>query len=137
MKWFKRKKKAELPEPEPIVVKSPCEMFGHLWQDFPWILEDEYEEGSPKGYYNSFIEIYEYYCCRICHNIKKELLWKSYDTLTREQHEEKKKKILEEFKDKLQPIPVVKDMLNDMINVDREKLEIWENIHLTRSCDKQ
>ena len=37
MGLFKKKK---APEPEPIKIKTPCEMFGHLWQDFPW--DEEY-----------------------------------------------------------------------------------------------
>lgn len=125
MGLFKKKKKNE----EPPKMKTHCEMFGHLYQDLPWIMEDAFDGNAPSHSFTSRIELSEYYCCRICHHIKKEILWKSYERLSRKQHEEKKQAILQKYGDLIQPIPVVKDMINDMINVDREKLKIWEGLH--------
>lgn len=121
MGLFKKKK---APEPEPI--KTPCELFGHLWQDFPWVIEDKYEHDN---FYSSRIEIVEYYVCRICHEIKKVKIGTYYDNCKRAMHDEKVERLKKEYAEQLKPAPVVQDMIQDMIHVDEERLKIWENIH--------
>lgn len=123
MSLFKKKKQEEK---EPVVIKTPCEMFGHLWQDFPWVIEDKYERN---GSYNSRIEIVEYYVCRICHEIKKIKIGIYYDNCTRSTHDEKVKQFEKQYAKQVKPGPVVQDMIQDMIHVDEERLKIWENIH--------
>lgn len=122
MGLFKKKK---APEPEPIKIKTPCEMFGHLWQDFPWFMEDSYDRDRN---YESHIEIIEPYVCRICHEIKKVKIGASYESCKRSEHDERKKRISEEYANYLKPIPVVNDMIQDAILVDRERLQIWNDL---------
>lgn len=124
MGLFKKKK---APEPEPIKIKTPCEMFGHLWQDFPWIIEDKYDRDD--SYYMSRIEIKEYYVCRICHEIKKVTIGTYCDNCKRSEHNEKVARLKQEYAEQIKPIPVVQDMIQDMIHVDEERLKIWENLH--------
>lgn len=120
-----KKKKTPAPAPEPDEFKTPCEMFGHLWQDFPWIMEDSYDRNRT---YESHIEIIEPYVCRICHEIKNVKIGSFYESCKRTEHDEKKKRISEEYANYLKPVPIVNDMIQDAILVDREKLQIWNNL---------
>lgn len=121
MGLFKKKKASE-----PIKYKTSCEMFGHLWQDFPWTIEDKYERDN---FYNSRIEIVEYYVCRICHEIKRVRIGTYYNNCKRSIHDEKVEQLKKEYAEQIKPAPVVQDMIQDMIHVDEERLKIWENIH--------
>ena len=121
-----KKKKTPVPAPEPIEVKTPCEMFGHIWQDFPWYLEDSYDKNRE---YKSEIEIIEPYVCRRCHARKNVTLGTTYEECSRSEHDKKVKRFEQEYAEHLKPMPVVLDMINDMILVDEELLKIWENIH--------
>ena len=125
MGLFRRKKQADAaPAPAP---KSPCEMWGHLWQDFPWILEDEYKGRSDD--YPSRIEIDEIYVCRICGETKRMRLFYEGENISRKAHDEKVERLKEEFKDNIKPVPVVNDMINDMKLLDRERLAAWNRLH--------
>lgn len=122
MGLFKKKK-----APEPESIKTPCEMFGHLWQDFPWVIEDRYERSDRT--YNSYIEIIEHYVCRVCHEIKRVKIGTYYEKCSRSAHDEKVEQLKKEYAKQVKPGPVVHDMIQDMIHVDEERLKIWENIH--------
>lgn len=123
MGLFKKKKQEEK---EPVVIKTPCEMFGHIYQDFPWIIEDKYDPRNPQ--YKSCIEIYEPYVCRVCHKTKMVKLQSYYENIKRAEHDEKVKQLEKQFATQLKPAPIVYDMINDMILVDKEKLKAWEKV---------
>lgn len=122
IRLFKKKK---TPAPEPIEIKTPCELFGHIWQDFPWYLEESYDKSRD---YKSEIEIIEPYVCRRCHARKNITLGTTYEDCSRSKHDEKVEQFKKEYAEHLKPMPVVLDMINDMILVDREMIKIWENL---------
>lgn len=123
---FGRRKKVAEETQDEVQIKSPCDIFGHNYQDFPWYLEDSYDNSRDL---KSQIVIYEPYCCHVCHKIKKVILWQEGESLNRESHDKKVKHLMEQFKDKMQHKAVVFDMINDMILVDRQKLKYWESLH--------
>ena len=120
-----KKKKTPAPAPEPIEVKTPCELFGHIWQDFPWYLEESYDKNRE---YKSEIDIIEPYVCRRCHARKNITLSTTYEDCSRSKHDEKVEQFKKEYAEHLKPMPVVIDMINDMILVDRDMIKIWEKL---------
>lgn len=127
MKWFKKKQS----EPTPIS-RSPCEMFGHVWQDLPWYLEEDYNSS-----YNSTIQIIEPYICRICHEIKYETLTQEREKMSRSKHDEKVVYLKNKYKRYMKPKPVVMDMLNDIKLIDKEKLKYWQQLHSPTEAENE
>lgn len=119
---FKRFKKEQ--QEEPIEVKTPCELFGHNWRDFPAYIEYEYHN-------NWFeIKIIEPYVCTICHTRDNIVLLKQEEYGSRKVFDRVLKEIEEENKTIIKPRAVVNDMVNDAIRVDRLKLECWDKLHI-------
>lgn len=119
--WRRKKKTEPAPVPAP---KTPCELWGHLWQDFPWVIYDDYDKSN-----GSRIEIVEYYVCRICGKVEQKTILKSIEEISRKEHDAKLLRLKEEYKDHIKPIPVVLDMVNDMKMLDKERLAAWERLH--------
>jgi hypothetical protein len=123
MRWFKKKRK--LPPKEEEVIRSPCEIFGHTWKDFPPYLEYSYKYGE-----ECHIKIVESYVCICCKKRIDEVIGQrtvisfSQDKFFREVNQVRSK-----YKELLKPRPVVEDMIHDAIYVDREKLEAWDRLH--------
>lgn len=134
MGLFRRKKQTDA-APEPTPAPTPCEIWGHLWQDFPWILTHGYNRNSIK--YSSQIEISEPYVCRICGETKYMRLLYEGENISREAHDKKVKRLQEEFKDHIKPAPVVNDMINDMKLLDRERLAAWNRLHDDAPAEKR
>ena len=128
------RKKAETAAEEKVVVPCPCEIFGHIWQDFPWIIEDTYDNSLDLP---SQIIIKEYYMCRVCHELQEKILWGQCEGLSRKQHDEKVDRIMKQYKDYVKPKPIVMDMIHDMKLVDKEKLKCWEKIHAPTDDDEE
>lgn len=122
MRWFRKKKV----DPEPTPSLNACELFGHMWQDFPWYIEDDY---NGNYLYSSKITIFEPYLCRICHQLEFKKLFEEKEALSRKQHDAKLQHIKEQYKDYIKPYPIVMDMVHDAKMVDREKLKYWEQLH--------
>lgn len=122
MGLFRRKKQKEEGVPT-IEIKTPCEMFGHLWQDFPWIIEQEYDGNR------SHIRISEIYVCHICGERKKVVLFNEFEKLSRKAHDEKVNTLKTQFKAYIKPMPIVYDMINDMELLDKERLAAWNQLH--------
>ena len=129
---FKTKKRikeleAKIAEQETIAeIKSPCELFGHNWRDFPPFLEYDWNGRSN----HSTIVIKEYYVCTCCH--KKEtkiLLSRQYQGYDQDYFFDQVKELKEEYKDILKSEAIVEDMVNDAIMVDRQKLKYWDQLH--------
>lgn len=129
-----RRKKTTVEQVEEVKIPTPCEMFGHIWQDFPWIIEDEYNSSNKTA---SYIRIKEHYMCRVCHKIETKILFSEYESLSRKAHDEKIEQLEKKYKDHIQPVPVVMDMIHDMKLVDREKLKYWEKLHAPKEEDEQ
>jgi len=126
MGLFKRKKKEPELAPEPEPVKTPCEIFGHMWQDFPWFIVSKYDAGKECP---SQILVKEIYVCRICHEIKEVTLSEYVSDCKHREHVDRLEAIKEKLKDHIKPQEVVMDMVHDTILVDREKLKYWEQLH--------
>lgn len=124
MRWFKKKK--QQPEQEEKVIHSPCEIFGHTWKDFP-----PYMESIWYGHdYTNEIKIIEPYVCLCCKQRKDVLLSKITKMhLTKTEFNNYIDTLAFEYKSILKPRPIVEDMINDAIYVDREKLNAWEQLH--------
>lgn len=132
---FGRKKKQQQEQAAAPVVKSPCEIFGHIWVDMPWYIEDEYN--GPEGNVSK-IWITEPYVCHVCHKIKTELLQSEKQSpLSIKAHQEKVAEWKKEYKEYIKPRAVVNDMIHDLIYIDREKLKYWEQLHAPKEETKE
>lgn len=126
MSWF-RKKKNEEPAPAAEPVKSWCERTGkHLYEDLPWYLLYYYNADE----HQSEFEIHEVYVCHLCHDVK-DVLLSSYTMAANslKQHNSNLESMEEKYGAYLKPHAVVMDMVQDMINLDKERLKIWKEIH--------
>lgn len=107
---------------KPISI-PPCT---HTWLDFPWYLQHSFDNDSnspAKGI--SILEIYEPYVCVHCQKRKDVKLYRERQTsMTLENHLKKMEQWNELYKDHLKPKPVVEDMINDAIMVDKGKIAI-------------
>lgn len=106
---------------QPTKIKCP-----HTWKDFPWYMTTEYNSCNM----TLNIRIFEPYVCMHCKERKDIQL----NHITHTNVTSSKKQIefidfyLDKYKDYIKPIPVVEDMINDYIYVDREKLDILEKL---------
>ena len=100
----------------------------HTWVDFPWYLQhsfNNYQDDSfpPKG--ESILEIYEPYVCVHCQKRKDVKLYRERPTsMTLDSHFKKIEQWNELYKDHIKPKPIVEDMINDAIYVDKGKVAI-------------
>lgn len=120
-----RKKKQETQETPAPIIRSPCEIFGHTWKDFPAYMTmvwDKYGESS--------ITIIEPYVCLCCKQRKDIPLYHFHRyNMTRNTLADMKQQLEQEYASILKPRAIVEDMINDAIYVDREKLDAWERLH--------
>lgn len=118
--WLKRRKHQKSGASPPL---PPCK---HVWKDFPWYIEGVYD----LDYNAETITIYEPYVCVHCKERKDVILLKVNRYV---ENRKEGSKILggyiDEFKSYLVSRPIVEDMINDFIYVDREKLELLENLY--------
>lgn len=126
MSWF-RKKKNEEPAPAAEPVKSWCERTGkHLYEDLPWYIENYYNESQHK----SEFELHELYLCHLCHQVKNITLFSGWlPARNYREHSQNVEEVEREYSAYIKPKAVVKDMLNDMIYLDKQRLSIWKEIH--------
>ena len=124
--WNRNKKveKTEAPDfnpPKP----PPCP---HTWVDFPWYLDHSFKNYNNNNYPDkgeSTIVIYEPYVCVHCQKRKDVELYRERQTyMTMERHLKKIEEWKELYKDHIKPKPVVEDMINDAIYVDKGKVAI-------------
>ena len=126
MKWPFRKK----PAPPALIQPPPCK---HKYQDFPW-----YMEKSWNSYYRRLqIKIIEPYVCIYCHQRKNVTLlddeWSSIPIAKRDEIIEI---VTQKYSDHLQPKAIVEDMVNDMQLVDRQWLEIANQLRIKRGVSE-
>lgn len=122
MSWFKKKKQ---PEQEEEIFRSPCEIFGHTWKDFPPYLEYNYSYGGV-----SHIKIIESYVCMCCKKRVNEVIkHKTITSFSEDKFFKEVARIKNEYKELLKPCAIVEDMIHDAIYVDRDKLEAWDRLH--------
>lgn len=120
-----RKKKQETPETPAPVIRSPCEIFGHTWKDFP-----AYMTAIWTKYGESSVTITEPYVCLCCKQRKDvPLLHFQYYNISRNTLADIKRQYEQEYASILKPRGIIEDMINDVIYVDREKLDAWERLH--------
>lgn len=119
---FKKFKKEQ--QEEPIEVKTPCELFGHNWRDFPAYIVYDYTNGDYQ------IEIKEPYVCTICHTRNDVVLYEQSGSSNYKDFTKIFGNIKKENEEILKPKAIVNDMVNDAIMVDRLKLECWDKLHI-------
>ena len=120
-----RKKKQEAQEAPAPIIRSPCEIFGHTWKDFPAYMTTIWNK-----YDKSSIVITEPYVCLCCKERKDvPLLHFQYYNISKSTLANMKRQYEQEYAAILQPRAIVEDMINDAIYVDREKLNAWERLH--------
>lgn len=126
---------AKIAEQETIAeIKSPCEIFGHNWRDFPPFLEYDWNGRSN----HSTIVIKEYYICTCCKTRQtKILLSRQYQGYDQDYFFNQVKELKEEYKDILKSEAIVEDMVNDAIMVDRQKLKYWDQLHAPEPPTKE
>jgi hypothetical protein len=110
----------------------------HTWKDFPWYMKRTWEENpveiidhfaydEPKG--TLTIQIIEPYVCAHCHERKNIILMTSIERdVSYKKIDKIAAQFFETYKDQIQPVAVVEDMINDFIYVDREKLDILDRL---------
>ena len=124
---FNKKKKQEttVTAVQPVI-KSACEVFGHTYKDFPPFIE--YSFGG-RGY-QSHIDIIESYVCTCCgKRINKTLGHYEFISYSVEKFDKELRHFEDQYRDFITPRPVVEDMIQDTIMVDKEKLAAWERLH--------
>lgn len=133
MGFFKRRKEqaAAAREHEELIKelsKPLCQQKGskgHFYRDFPPYIIWNFDGDNP------YIKIKEPYVCCYCHERVDKILqsysWNHH--VKWDQFDKALEQIKKEYKDIIKPIAVVEDMVNDAIMVDRQKLNIWDNLH--------
>lgn len=123
---FKKKKQETTAVEEPLVIKTPCEVFGHTYKDFPPYIEAVY---GGKGYV-SHIFMTESYVCTCCRDrINKTLDDYEFISFSMDKFNKELRHYEDKYKDFVTPRPIVEDMIQDAIMVDKEKLAAWEQLH--------
>lgn len=111
--------------------KPICQQKGgrHLWRDFPPFLI--YNWAGKDG--DSKISIKEKYACCYCGQVETKILesW-LYTGYERKDFDKEVEKMEAKYKDILQPVAVVEDMVQDAVMLDRRKLQMWDSIHLPK-----
>ena len=105
-----------------------------MWRDFPPYLIFSWN-GMKES---STIYIKEPYVCTLCHKMElKDLEGRSYRDFTYEEFLEQVQYFKKMYKDILKPQAVVMDMVNDAIMVDRQKLQMWDQLHAVEPPKKE
>lgn len=111
--------------------KPICQQKGgkHLWRDFPPYLTYHWAGKNE----DSKIYIKEKYACCYCGEVETKTLesW-SYTGWDRADFYKEVERFEKKYKDMLQPVAVVEDMVQDAIMLDRRKLQMWDSIHLPK-----
>ena len=130
MSIFRKKRKQE---PEAAPIRSPCEIFGHTWKDFPPYLEYNYRQGEECN-----IKIIESYVCICCkQRVNETIGQRTIISFSRDSFFKEVNCIKNKYKKFLKPRAIVEDMIHDAIYVDREKLEAWERLHGNTTQEKK
>lgn len=127
---FRKKEDASKFENAP---RPPIEC-SHLWKDFPWYAEGEYNDDTG----NLYLQITEPYVCVRCKKRKDVKLydWHGYFK-TKEEADKKFRRIQEQYTDYLKDRPIIEDMINDYQLVDREALAIFDYIRGSRTANSK
>ena len=124
MNWFKKKKQQPKQE-EAMTIRSPCEIFGHTWKDFPPYLEYDYKYSDI-----CHIKIIESYVCICCKKRVDEVIGnRTVISYSEGRFFKEVTRMKNEYKELLKPRAIVEDMIHDTIYVDRDKLEAWDRLH--------
>lgn len=102
----------------------------HKYKDFPWYIETSISHyNNNKKIIDYEIYLIEPYVCIKCHdrkNITLNTMKGRYTTY--EKYLEQLQAVQEKYKDKIKERPEIEDMINDMVFVDREYLDLYEEI---------
>lgn len=115
MGFFKRKNRKQ--------ITSSATECQHLWKDFPWYIEGEFNDNKSQTEYNIFI--YEPYVCVKCKERKDIVLNKVYGKgiyATHEGFKEKFNDLRKKYADYCLDKVIIEDMINDFQMVDRRAL---------------
>lgn len=127
------RKKAEIAKVEIEIPKSPCEIFGHNWRDFPAYVDFTWDSKE-----TSKITIIEPYVCTCCHQrLDKVLLSRSYTGYSEERFYDELEEYKKEYKEIIKPKGIVEDMVQDAIMVDRARLKYWDSLHMPEPQPKE
>ena len=122
-KWLRRRKE------RPTIGPPPLPACMHVWKDFPWYLYIEREPYDDRRHFDVRIQIFEPYVCAHCgerKNVELYNMFRSY--LVQDDINRILNSIDDLYGENIRPKPVIEDMINDYILVDREKLAILEKI---------
>lgn len=119
MLFFKNKNKKETEE-------AQC---CHKYKDFPWYIESNIYHHDNRKIIDYEIYLIEPYVCIKCHdrkNITLNTMEGKYTTY--EKYLEQLQAVQEKYKDHIKERPEIEDMINDMIFVDKEYLDLYDQI---------
>ena len=122
MAFWTKKKPEVTPTPEAEPIKPPC---FHTWIDFPWFIRHKWTPNTYGDKGTSILSVYEPYVCVHCKERKDVLLYQETEEgISTKRHWDKLREWEEKYKDHAKPRPVVEDMINDAIYVDKGKVAI-------------
>lgn len=124
-KLFKRNR-----EPPKDGTPFPTISCPHTWKDFPWYVTYSYKPNFAGSSFGTVtIKFLEPYVCAHCHKrMDVSLETCTVDNVIYSDVKGLIKKRISKYEDKILPIAMVEDMINDFIYVDHEKLDILEKI---------
>lgn len=122
MLFFKNKNKKDTKEMKEV---QCC----HKYKDFPWYIETNIYHYDTRKIIDYEINLIEPYVCVKCHDRKNITLnTMNGKRTTYEKYLQQLQAVQEKYKDKIKERPEIEDMINDMIFVDREYLNLYEEV---------
>lgn len=111
--------------------KNSGKLCNHKWKDFNWYIDATY---FPEDNNRLEIKVVEPYVCIFCKQ-RKDVILTNYNTIVDSQSNAVKicDKLKEQYKGKISDRAFVEDEINDMILVDREYLDLYEQITHTKA----
>lgn len=132
MGFFNRSKKEPAKQYVPEFAPPPLKKCNHKFQDFPWYIEGEENNGISTGAQWYHLTIKEPYVCIYCGERQDKVLWEITRYGNHKEAVQALDDINERFKDRIRHRAEIEDMINDMQFVDPQYLQYYHMLQGTK-----